>query len=145
MIRLSIAIALFAAPVGVSAQQQSNAAEQAETGKPVQRIRNVQLTGKEKCPKATSPDEIVVCGTLGEPYRIPKDLRETKPAAVNQSWVNRASMIDDVSREAGGLPNTCSPVGSGGQTGCTSKLLRQYADDKRAQRAEDAKVPGSDK
>ena len=132
MIRLSLAIALLAAPAaGMAQQQTSNAAEQAETGKPVQRIRNVQLQRGEKCPTATSEGEVVVCGTVEEPYRIPKSLRESKPDAVQQSWVNRAATMDEVGREAAGLPDTCSPVGSGGQTGCTQKLLRNYAAEKR--------------
>jgi Ni/Co efflux regulator RcnB len=142
MIRLSLAIALLAAPAtGMAQQQTSNAAQQAESGKGVQRIRNVQLQKGEKCPTAQSDDEIVVCGTQEEPYRIPKTLRESRPDAVQQSWANRASTIDDVSREAAGLPNTCSPVGSGGQTGCVSKLLRNYADEKREQRRAAESVP----
>ena len=132
MIRLSLAIALLAAPgAGLAQQQTSNAAQQAESGKAVQRIRNVQLQRGEKCPTATTDDEVVVCGTVEEPYRIPKALRESKPDAVQQSWVNRAATMDEVGREAAGLPDTCSPVGSGGQTGCTQKLLRNYAAEKR--------------
>ncbi|MEG3086543.1 hypothetical protein [Sphingomonas sp. PB4P5] len=142
MIRLSLAIALLAAPAaGIAQQQTSNAAQQAESGKGVQRIRNVQLQKGEKCPTAQSDDEIVVCGTQEEPYRIPKTLRERKPDAVQQSWVNRAATIDDVSREAAGLPDTCSPVGSGGQTGCTAKLLRDYAADKREKKRLADSVP----
>lgn len=83
----------------------------------------------------------MVCGTQEEPYRIPKSLRETKPDAVQQSWANRAETIDDVSREAAGLPNTCSPVGSGGQTGCVSKLLRNYAAEKREQKRQAESIP----
>ena len=141
MIRLSLAAALLALPAAASAQQSSNATAQAETGQPVQRIRNVQLRSGDKCPPASSPDEIVVCGTLDQPYRIPKELRETTPAAVNNSWVNRAATIDDVSREAGGLPNTCSPVGTGGQTGCTTELLRNYAEEKREAKQRASSVP----
>ena len=142
MIRLSLAIALLAAPVaGIAQQQSTNAATQAETGKAVQRIRNVQLQKGEKCPTAQSDDEIVVCGTMEEPYRIPKTLRESKPDAVQQSWVNRAATMDEVGREAAGLPNTCSPVGSGGQTGCVSKLLRNYAEEKRQDKRDAASVP----
>lgn len=146
MIRLSLAIALLAAPAGAIAQekQTSNAAAQAETGQPVQRIRNVQLQRGEKCPAPSSADEVVVCGTLAEPYRIPKDLRETKPSAVTQSWANRAATIDDVGREAGGLPNTCSPVGSGGQTGCTTKLLRDYTAEKVEKKRIESSVPGGE-
>ena len=51
----------------------------------------------------------------GEQYRIPKELRNEGPVAVkNQAWAAKTDRIDDISREAGGLPNTCSPVGTGG-------------------------------
>ena len=83
-------------------------------------IRDVTLAAGQPCPKAAN-DEVVVCRTLDEPYRIPKTLRNAGPIApTNQSWVNRAATIDEVGRKAGGLPNTCSPIGSGGQTGCTA-------------------------
>jgi hypothetical protein len=102
---------------------------------PTRRIRNVQLTTGQNCPKA-EPGEVVVCGTPEEPYRLPKRFRD-QPQRGNSSWVNRAAEIDDVSRTAGGLPNTCSPVGSGGQTGCSQMIARQYAADRRARRAEE--------
>lgn len=146
MIRLPLAALLLAVAAPGTAQTKpvdvkSDAQSQAGTGQPVQRIRNVQLRKGEKCPPAASADEIVVCGTLDEPYRIPKGLRETKPDAANQSWANRAETIDDAGRVAGGLPDTCSSVGTGGQTGCVAKLLRDAAADKRQQKAENSRVP----
>ena len=105
---------------------------QAAEGKPPQRVRSVTLQGNQACPTSTG-DEIVVCTHNDEPYRIPKGLRDSGPiAAQNQSWVNRAAQIDDVSRTAGGLPDTCSPVGSGGQTGCSMMWNRNWAAERRA-------------
>ena len=132
-----LAAAMLAVPAGAYAQQ-------AETGKVPQRIRSVTLTGAEACPKATG-DEIVVCNRVDEPYRIPKALRNDVPvAAQNQSWVNRAAVADQVGRVAGGLPDTCSPVGSGGQTGCALTWNRAYATEKRANKAAAQAVPGGE-
>ena len=101
---------------------------------PPKRIRSVTLKDGEKCP-TSSPDEVVVCARIpqGEQYRIPKELRNEGPVAVkNRSWAARTDTIDEVSREAGGLPNTCSPVGTGGATGCTQVMIqRAYADKAR--------------
>jgi hypothetical protein len=116
-------------------EDHAGVAEQAETGQPVKRIRNIALTGTTPCPKASSPDEVVVCSRVNEPYRIPKPLRDRKPIpAQNQSWVNRTAMMDQVGREAGGLPDTCSPVGSGGQTGCTAQMLQNWTAERVAKR-----------
>ena len=129
-----------AAPAPAAGQDRQIDNSQAESGQPPQRIRNVTLVGKEACPKPEA-GEVVVCDRLSgdEQFRVPKELRESKADAATQSWVNRAATIDEVGRVAGGLPNTCSPVGSGGQTGCTTKLLRDYTADKvdrkRRQRA----------
>ncbi|KQS04631.1 hypothetical protein ASG11_10530 [Sphingomonas sp. Leaf357] len=140
MIRLIAASVLLS--IGAPALAQTAQADQSATAGtvPVQRIRNVQLKPGDPCPKGAA-DEIIVCGTLEDPYRIPKNLRETKPSAATQSWVNRAATLDDVGREAGGLPNTCSPVGSGGQTGCTTKLLRDYTAEKVDERRKASSVP----
>ena len=107
----------------------------AQTANPPQRIRSVTLTGDQKCPPASSPDEVVVCARIapGEQYRIPKELRNEGPVPVQrQSWAARQDTLDEVGREAGGLPNTCSPVGNGGQTGCTKVMLDRARADQRA-------------
>lgn len=122
MFRLAFAAALIVTPSLASARPDTTP----------QRIRSVQLTKGQTCPKASSPDEVVVCSTLEEPYRIPSPLRESAPSAANQSWVNRAATIDDVGRVAGGLPDTCSAVGTGGQSGCFQQQAKQFAADKRA-------------
>jgi hypothetical protein len=120
-------------------------AQQAETGQPPQRIRNVSIQRGQECPKSTA-DEVVVCTTIIEPYRIPGPLRrEGAPAtAANQSWVNRTAYADGVGRRAGGLPDTCSPVGSGGQTGCALSWNNAYGAEKRANRRAAEAVPGGE-
>ena len=121
------AITLLAIPVGAIAQD-----KQAETGQPPKRIRSVTITPTEKCPPSTG-DEIVVCTKVEDPYRIPKELRGAGPIPPkNQAWTNRVAADDQTGREAAGLPNTCSPVGSGGQTGCSQSAARAWAAEKRA-------------
>jgi hypothetical protein len=126
MLRLILMSALVAAPSVAAAQDG-----------PPQRIRSVQITKGQKCPPA-APGEVVVCSTVDEPYRIPRPLRDDGPiAATGQSWVNRAATVDQVGRVAGGLPNTCSPVGTGGQSGCASAYAQQWAAERRAARGGD--------
>jgi hypothetical protein len=95
----AVALLLATVPTATVAQSAPQAstteAKQAESGKPPLRIRSVTLTGNEPCPQASNPDqEIVVCARVGEPYRIPKALRDQKPIpAQNQSWVNRVAVM----------------------------------------------------
>ncbi|WP_375380852.1 hypothetical protein [uncultured Sphingomonas sp.] len=116
---------------------------QAETGRPPQRIRDITIQGAQPCPKSTD-NEVVVCHRNDEPYRIPKALRDDGPIpAASQSWVNRASTVDQVGREAGGLPDTCSAVGTGGQSGCSLQINQQWAAEQRAKRSADAALPAA--
>lgn len=138
-----VGIAQTAPETAAPAPVTTNAATQAESGKPPQRIRSILLTGTQKCPTPTNPDEeIVVCARTGEPYRIPKELRNDKPiAAQNQSWVNRAALADEVGRRAAGLPDTCSPTGSGGQTGCAQLRAQQFAAERNEARRVQRSIP----
>lgn len=141
MLRFIAIAALLSLPAAAIAQEKSAPDKQAETGRPPQRVRSVTLTGNQTCPKPSSDDEIVVCSKIAEPYRIPKELRESKPDAANQSWVNRTATLDEIGRVAGGLPDTCSPVGSGGQTGCTAQMLRQWTAEKVEQNRQQSAIP----
>lgn len=129
MIRPILAAAiLLALPTGAIAQDKG-----AGDGTAPKRIRSVTLTSPtEKCPPSTG-DEIVVCTTLDNPYRIPKELRDAGVIPNNrQAWTNRVADDEQTGREAAGLPDTCSPVGTGGQTGCSRALARQFKATKRA-------------
>ena len=134
MFRTAVLAALIAFPAMAAAQE-------AQVDTPPQRIRSVTLTGNQACPKSTA-GEVVVCSTLEQPYRIPKQLRDDKPiAAKNQSWVNRAATMDQVGRVAGGLPDTCSPVGTGGQSGCAMQRNQAFAAERRASASESNTQP----
>ncbi len=153
MFRITVAAALIALPALASAQTVPAATtapaaaaapapdRQAETGKPPERIRSVTLANGQKCPEST-PTDIVVCSTIPEPYRIPKALRDSGPIpAARQSWTNTAAELDHIGRVAGGLPDTCSPVGTGGQSGCALQANQEWAADRRAKAAEASQVP----
>ena len=108
---------------------------------PPKRIRSILLYGDEECPKSNDPDEIVVCAKSGEsPYRIPKRFRDQPSEdAAAQSWTRRMETVEEVNRA--GLPDSCSPVGSGGQTGCTRKFIQQWAQERLDQKAKASRVP----
>jgi hypothetical protein len=136
MLRPTLILALLALPSAAFAQDQ-----QAQSGQPPQRVRSVTLRPGERCPPSTTT-EVVVCGTLSEPYRIPKSLREDKPIpAQNQSWVARTETADRIGRVAGGLPDTCSPVGSGGQSGCALMANKDWVAQKTEERRAASSVP----
>ncbi|PAX09347.1 hypothetical protein [Sphingomonas lenta] len=117
----------------------------AQTGDTPQRIRSVTVQPGETCPPSTS-DEVVVCYSPGgSPYRIPPAVRDEGPIpAQNQAWAARAQVVRDASRVAGGLPNTCSPIGTGGQTGCATFQSPDYVAGRREQRRAERAVPGGE-
>ena len=97
---------------------------------PPPQISTLVVYGDDPCPRSRD-DEIIVCARQPESdrYRIPKELRKKRKAEVDgQSWVERARTLDMVSRN--GRPNSCSPHGSGGQTGC----MRQFLEAARLER-----------
>lgn len=109
---------------------------------PPQRVRNATVYGEEQCPKPSSDDEIVVCARMSENdrYRIPKRFRDQPSQASSAaSWAQRADVAMEAARDT--RPNSCSVIGSGGQTGCTQKMLRQWFAERRQQQAADSDVP----
>ncbi len=104
---------------------------------------NIVVYGNDPCPSGKG-DEIVVCAREpeSERYRIPKRFRGRKvQAAPGNSWNNKVRSTEDASRMAAGLPDTCSAVGSGGQTGCYQRFQTQ-ARLQRQQEKEEAANPG---
>lgn len=138
IVRLLVAAALLAGPALAQDSKQSQDADQSG---PPKRVRSILLYGQEECPKPQNEDEIVVCANGGEsPYRIPKEFRnQRKDDAASQAWTNRVEMVEEVNRA--GLPNSCSPVGTGGQTGCTRAAIRQWYQERLEQKAKDAAIP----
>jgi hypothetical protein len=112
MIRIALALSLLTLPAGAFAATD-----------PPDSVSTVVVYGDDPCPRS-SDAEIVVCARQpeNERYRIPKELRK-RPynEARDGSWAGTAKMLEYVSRQ--GLPDSCSPVGSYGQTGCFRKFI----------------------
>jgi hypothetical protein len=127
---LSAALIAFGTAVPAAAQDGARAAPP-----PAKTQLSVAVFGNDPCPKGEG-DEIVVCARLpeSERYRVPKPLRDAKAAEKHQeqSWVARVRDIESTGADQ--RPNSCSAVGSGGQTGCWDKFMR----DARAEKAADA-------
>ena len=124
---------LLLAAIATPAQAQDDGLAQA--GSPPQRTSVLYTYGDEPCPEATG-DEIVVCAQQpeSERYRVPKELREElkeDEVAGGGSW---ASAVDSYTNGAAAAsrPNSCSPVGSYGFTGCAAAALRQWFEARRA-------------
>ena len=102
------------------------------SGDPPPKVSTLVVFGNDPCPRSKD-DEIVVCARQpeSERYRIPKQFRKRPSTdAVSQSWVERARTLDMVSQK--GLPNSCSPQGSNGQTGCMHQFLEAYRAEREA-------------
>lgn len=101
-----MAVSLFAAPA---------MAQDADT-----KINQVFITEDEECPASTE-NTIVVCGRLEDPYRIPKELRQSESRAAEpfEERVRTYEMMTDSGIQS------CSPTGAGGFTGCTQQMIRQ--------------------
>jgi hypothetical protein len=143
---LGLLIAAMAAPIAAYAQAPTAAPVPASPAKPAdagkQPVDNDAKTvsiivyGNDPCPQSQG-DEIVVCAREpeSERYRIPKRFRGKKEqAAPNNSWANKSTGADEASRTGAGLPDTCSAVGSGGQSGCFHQFQSQMAQQRRLQK-----------
>lgn len=110
-----LAIALFPAPA--SAQDA-----------PGDKVNIVDVYGEDPCPQS-SDDVIVVCRRMDEEerYRIPEALRQSD-SPQNQSWSNRVQSFEAVGNFG---PLSCSPVGLGGELGCTAQMIAAAYEEKR--------------
>jgi hypothetical protein len=91
---------------------------------PPERVSTLLVYGDDPCPKSTA-EEVVVCARQpeGDRYRIPKKLRKREyNEARDGSWAGTAKVLEMVSQQ--GLPNSCSPIGSYGFTGCFARFLQ---------------------
>lgn len=107
---------------------------------PPERISSLVVYGNDPCPRSTS-EEIIVCGREpeSERFRVPKRFRGKKAEPARQAWSNTVRELEWVSRV--GTPNSCSPVGSAGATGCYQQFLRQAREERRQAEAESADIP----
>lgn len=103
----------------------------AAQGEPGEKVNQLIVYGDDPCP-ASSGGEITVCARKDEAerFRIPAPLRDNPNASVNQGWTERVKAYETVG--ASGVAS-CSPVGSGGASGCMARLINQaYAEKKQS-------------
>ncbi len=136
------------AQASAQADTQNGDAQQAETApvtpsyaltedeKAGRRTIDVAVYGDDACP-TTDDGTIIVCARRpeAERFRIPPAVRkkeaEEKDAPAEQGWGSRAMATEASGRAF--LPNSCSPIGSNGSTGCTQAMLQQwYAEMRKA-------------
>ena len=100
-------------------------------------VNEIIVFGTDPCPRSTD-DSIVVCARKpeGERFRIPEKLRSGGSYQSRRNWASRATQFETYSRTG---TNSCSPVGPGGFTGCTQKLISQAFKERSAEA--DANTP----
>lgn len=88
---------------------------------PGERVNQLIVYGDDPCPQSQS-GEITVCARKDESerFRIPQALRESGDLQKNEAWNNKVLAYETVG--SAGI-NSCSPVGAGGWTGCSQKLI----------------------
>jgi hypothetical protein len=85
-----------------------------------EKVNQLIVYGDDACPPSTD-NEITVCARKDESerYRIPETLRESI-SPQNDAWTNRVIAYETIGANGA---MSCSPVGSGGFTGCVGKLI----------------------
>jgi hypothetical protein len=93
-----------------------------------ERVNALIVYGNDPCPVGKG-DEITVCARKpeSERYRIPAPLRE-QPTTRSEAWNEKVLAYETVGRTG---TQSCSPVGPGGSTGCTQKLIDRAFAEKR--------------
>lgn len=91
------------------------------------RVNQVIIYGDDECPESTG-DTITVCARMDESerYRIPSNLR-TSTSPENESWTKRALALEAVGDFG---PLSCTPVGAGGDLGCTIEMIEAAYDER---------------
>ena len=118
----SAVLATFALALGLAAP----VAAQEDEAAGDYRVNQLIIYGDDECPVSTAA-EITVCARKeeSERYRIPEDLRGSE-GPQNEAWTQRVLAYETVGKD--GI-NSCSPVGMGGEFGCTTKLIQKaYAE-----------------
>lgn len=131
---LALATPVLATPVLATPAPMQDDESLAQSSQPPQKTSILYTYGDDPCPEAVG-DEIVVCAQQPESdrYRVPKELRaalkDDAPAG-EMSWAAQVEGYDNIARA--NRPNSCSPVGSYGFTGCAAMALRQWFEARRA-------------
>lgn len=117
-------VLLAAAPFAMVLAAAPAAAQDAAGDK----VNIVDVFGDDPCPES-SDDVIVVCRRMDEEerYRIPEALRRSD-SPQNQSWTSRVKSFETVGDFG---PLSCSPVGLGGELGCTAEMIAAAYEERR--------------
>ncbi|MGZ3173999.1 MAG: hypothetical protein ACXWI7_07575 [Croceibacterium sp.] len=126
MKRLAL-ISLAACAIGLAAPVAAQDAS-ASQGPPEPKVNQLIVYGEDKCPES-SGNEITVCARLDESerYRIPESLRSLE-GPQNEAWANKVKSFEAVGNFG---PLSCTPVGAGGELGCTAKMIEAAYAEKR--------------
>lgn len=94
-----------------------------------EKVNQLIVYGDDPCP-VSQGDEITVCARKSESerFRIPAPLRESGNLQKNEAWNNKVLAYETVGRTG---TQSCSPVGAGGWTGCSNKLIANAYAEKR--------------
>lgn len=123
----AIAAAALSLGLGTALLPAPAAAQEAAGDK----VNTLIIYGDDKCPES-GPDQITVCARLAEDerYRIPQNLRQSS-SPQNEAWANKVLSYESVGNFG---PLSCSPVGLGGELGCTAQMIEQaYAEKNNGQ------------
>ena len=118
----AVALGLCAALLPAPASAQDSAGD---------KVNTLIIYGDDKCPESAA-DQITVCARLAEDerYRIPQNLRQSS-SPQNEAWANKVLSYESVGNFG---PLSCSPVGLGGELGCTAQMIEQaYAEKNNGQ------------
>ncbi|MEO1045955.1 MAG: hypothetical protein AAFX04_10985 [Pseudomonadota bacterium] len=125
---------IMGAMVALSVPQLAHAEMSAQSGTQsselppyiVEKVTQIPVYGDDECEPSVDEDEIVVCVRFDEAerFRIPPNLRDDPNNPRNQAWALRVRSLETVGAFG---TDSCSPTGTGGFTGCTNQLLRNYA------------------
>ncbi|NBC37931.1 hypothetical protein GTZ99_15355 [Novosphingobium sp. FSY-8] len=122
------ALALGASSL-VAAPAQPAPPPAAAAGAGQEKVNMIIVFGDDKCPESTA-DVINVCARKdeGERFRIPAMFREPV-GPQNEAWNQRVLAYETVGATG---TASCSPVGAGGWTGCSQKLIDNAYAERRA-------------
>jgi hypothetical protein len=102
---------------------------------PVEKEHKMVVDAVRGCPEREDEDEVVVCSRdrgISEGYRLPKlDPR----FAINLDKNGRSELTDPALGATGA--GSCTNVGAGGNTGCTLRNIKGWADEQKRKKAED--------
>jgi hypothetical protein len=96
-----------------------------------EKVNQLIIYGSDPCPAAPE-GTITVCARKDEAerFRIPAPLRNVADPnlSANQAWTQRVKAYETVGASG---TNSCSPVGSGGASGCMAKLINRAYEEKK--------------